>query len=169
MSLKKAEVFLKSTTSGMKSLPDAEPNSASVVSIKGVSEPAPLRSLTGAAPSPTTKTASLTKEEPSSALLPLSDNPVVAFFQRLDSKIMQVVFGRPEKYAVKLGKKLDDEKSDQIEQSDKVRKNSKPSTAIDVLSSAKKTEQAISAILTQEKSLNDFAILAKSAEVLTGS
>ena len=169
VSLKKAEVFLKSTTSGMKSLPDAEPNSASVVSIKGVSEPAPLRSLTGAAPSPTTKTASLTKEEPSSALLPLSDNPVVAFFQRLDSKIMQVVFGRPEKYAVKLGKKLDDEKSDQIEQSDKVRKNSKPSTAIDVLSSSKKTEQAISAILTQEKSLNDFAILAKSAEVLTGS
>jgi hypothetical protein len=167
--LKKAETFLKSATADLKNQSELSPNSASTVSTKGISEPTALKSLSSGAAAPAMKNPSTTKEtELPTYLLALSDNPVVALFQRLDSKVMSVVFGKPEKYAVKLDKKNDDEKSEQIEPAEKLKKNPKPSTPLEVLVSAKNTEQAIGAILTQEKGLNDLAVLARSGEVLIG-
>ena len=167
--LKKAEIFLKSATADLKNQPELSPNSASAVSTKGISEPIALKSLSGQASASAVKNPSTTKEAESSApLLPLSDNPVVALFQRLDSKVMAVVFGKPEKYAVKSDKKNDDEKSEQTEEAENLKKNPKPSTPLEVLISAKNTEQAIGVILAQEKSLNDLAVLARSGEVLIG-
>jgi hypothetical protein len=167
--LKKAEIFLKSATADLKNQPELSPNSASAVSTKGISEPTALKSLSGGVAAPAVKNPSTTKEAESSApLLPLSDNPVVALFQRLDSKVMAVVFGKPEKYAVKSDKKNDDEKSEQTEPAENLKKNPKPSTPLEVLISAKNTEQAIGVILAQEKSLNDLAVLARSGEVLIG-
>jgi len=167
--LKKAEIFLKSATADLKNQPELSPNSASAVSTKGISEPIALKSLSGQASASAVKNPSTTKEaESSTPLLPLSDNPVVALFQRLDSKVMAVVFGKPEKYAVKSDKKNDDEKSEQTEEAENLKKNPKPSTPLEVLISAKNTEQAIGVILAQEKSLNDLAVLARSGEVLIG-
>ena len=167
--LKKAEIFLKSATADLKNQPELSPNSASAVSTKGISEPTALKSLSGQASASAVKNPSTTKEaESSTPLLPLSDNPVVALFQRLDSKVMAVVFGKPEKYAVKSDKKNDDEKSEQTEEAENLKKNPKPSTPLEVLISAKNTEQAIGVILAQEKSLNDLAVLARSGEVLIG-
>jgi hypothetical protein len=167
--LKKAEIFLKSATADLKNQPELSPNSASAVSTKGISEPTALKSLSGQASASAVKNPSTTKEaESSTPLLPLSDNPVVALFQRLDSKVMAVVFGKPEKHAVKSDKKNDDEKSEQTEEAENLKKNPKPSTPLEVLISAKNTEQAIGVILAQEKSLNDLAVLARSGEVLIG-
>jgi hypothetical protein len=168
--LKKAEIFLKSATADLKNQSELSPNSASAVSTKGISEPTALKSLSGGVAAPAMKNPSTIKEaESSTPLLPLSDNPVVALFQRLDSKVMAVVFGKPEKYAVKSDKKNDDEKSESIESDEKLKNNPKPSTPLEVLLSAKNTEQSIGVILAQEKSLNDLAVLARSGEVLIGS
>ena len=167
--LKKAEIFLKSATADLKNQSELSPNSASTMSTKGISEPTALKSLSGGVAAPAIKNPSATKEAESSAsLLPLSDNPIVALFQRVDSKVMQVVFGKPEKYAVKSDTKNDDEKPEQTESADKLKKNPKPSTSLEVLVSAKNTEQSIGAILAQEKSLNDLTVLARSGEVLIG-
>ena len=166
--LKKAEIFLKSATADMKNLPELNPNSESSVSTKG-GEPAPLKPASSAVVAPTMKNSNAAKDAESSApLLPLSENPVIALFQRLDSKVMAVVFGKPEKYAVKSDKKNDDEKPEQIEPAEKLKKNPKPSTPLEVLVSAKNTERAIGVVIAQEKSLNDLVVLAKSGEVLIG-
>lgn len=166
--LKKAEIFLKSATADLKNLPELNLNSESAVSTKG-GEPAPLKPASSAVVVPTMKNSNAAKDTESSApLLPLSDNPVVALFQRLDSKVMAVVFGKPEKYNVKSDKKNDDEKPEQIEPAEKLKKNPKPSTPLEVLVSAKNTERAIGVVIAQEKSLNDLAVLAKSGEVLIG-
>lgn len=168
--LKKAEVFLKSATADLKSQSELSPNSVSTVSSKGISEPSALKSLSGGVADPAIKKPSTTKEAESSIpLLPLSDNPIVALFQRMDSKLMSVVFGKPEKYAVKSDKKNDEEGSEQTESAEKLKKNPKPSTPLEVLLSAKDTEQSIGVILAQEKGLNDLAVLARSGEVLIGS
>jgi hypothetical protein len=166
--LKKAEIFLKSATADMKNLPELNPNSESSVSTKG-GEPAPLKPASSAVVALTMKNSNAAKDAESSApLLPLSENPVIALFQRLDSKVMAVVFGKPEKYAVKSDKKNDDEKPEQIEPAEKLKKNPKPSTPLEVLVSAKNTERAIGVVIAQEKSLNDLVVLAKSGEVLIG-
>ena len=166
--LKKAEIFLKSATSELKNQSELSPNSESALSSKG-GESAQLKSTSSAVVAPAIKNFNAAKEaESSTPLLPLSDNPVVALFQRLDSKLMQAVFDKPEKYAVKSGKKNDDEKPEQIEQAEKLKKNPKPSTPLEVLLSAKNTERAIGVVLAQEKSLNDLMVLARSGEVLIG-
>lgn len=168
--LKKAEVFLKSATADLKNQSELSPNSVSTVSSKGISEPSALKSLSGGVADTAIKKPSTTKEAESSIpLLPLSDNPIVALFQRMDSKLMSVVFGKPEKYAVKSDKKNDEEGSEQTESAEKLKKNPKPSTPLEVLLSAKDTEQSIGVILAQEKGLNDLAVLARSGEVLIGS
>ncbi|MBU3560508.1 hypothetical protein [Polynucleobacter hallstattensis] len=168
--LKKAEIFLKSATADLKNQSELSPNSVSTVSSKGISEPSALKSLSGGVADPAIKKPSTTKEAESSIpLLPLSDNPIIALFQRMDSKLMSVVFGKPEKYAVMSDKKIDEEGSEQTESDKKFKKNPKPSTPLEVLLSAKDTEQSIGVILAQEKGLNDLAVLARSGEVLIGS
>ena len=91
----------------------------------------------------------------------LSDNPALAFFQKLDAKIMKVVFGKPDKYAY-----LSEEKIEEVDTPSMDVKSSKVGSVQDVLFGAKKTEQAISIVLAQEKSLTGLGILAKSAEAL---
>jgi len=167
--LKKAEIFLKSATSDLKNQPESNPNPESAVSTKGISEPTALKSLSSGVAAPVIKNSSATKDvESFTPLLPLSDNTIIAFFQRVDSKLMQVVFGKPEKYAIKSDKKNDDEKPEQIEPAEKNKKNPKPSTPLEVLISAKNTERAIGVVLAQEKNLNDLMVLARSGEVLIG-
>ena len=94
-------------------------------------------------------------------LATLSDNAALAFFQKLDAKIMKVVFGKPDKYA-----HLSEEKLEEVDAPTVDVKPSKVGTVQDVLFGAKKTEQAISVVLAQEKSLAGLGILAKSAEAL---
>ena len=95
------------------------------------------------------------------SLATLSDNAALAFFQKLDAKIMKVVFGKPDKYA-----HLSEEKLEEVDAPSVDVKPSKVGTVQDVLFGAKKTEQAISVVLAQEKSLAGLGILAKSAEAL---
>lgn len=94
-------------------------------------------------------------------LATLSDNAALAFFQKLDAKIMKVVFGKPDKYA-----HLSEEKIEEVDTQSVDVKPSKVGSVQDVLYGAKKTEQAISIVLAQEKSLAGLGILAKSAEAL---
>ena len=94
-------------------------------------------------------------------LATLSDNAALAFFQKLDAKIMKVVFGKPDKYA-----HLSEEKMEEVDAPSVDVKTSKVGSVQDVLYGAKKTEQAISVVLAQEKSLAGLGILAKSAEAL---
>lgn len=94
-------------------------------------------------------------------LATLSDNAALAFFQKLDAKIMKVVFGKPDKYA-----HLSEEKIEEVDVPSADVKSSKVNSVQDVLFGAKKTEQAISVVLAQEKSLAGLGILAKSAEAL---
>ena len=94
-------------------------------------------------------------------LATLSDNPALAFFQKLDAKIMKVVFGKPDKYAHLSEEKLEEADAPSVDV-----KSSTVGSVQDVLFGAKKTEQAISTVLAQEKSLAGFGILAKSAEAL---
>lgn len=96
-------------------------------------------------------------------LATLSDNAALAFFQKLDAKIMKVVFGKPDKYAY-----LSEEKIEEVDAQSADAKSSKVGSVQDVLFGAKKTEQAISVVLAQEKSLAGLGILAKSAEALLG-
>lgn len=96
-------------------------------------------------------------------LATLSDNAALAFFQKLDAKIMKVVFGKPDKYA-----HLSEEKIEEVDTQSVDVKPSKVGSVQDVLYGAKKTEQAISVVLAQEKSLAGLGILAKSAEALLG-
>jgi len=94
-------------------------------------------------------------------LATLSDNAALAFFQKLDAKIMKVVFGKPDKYAHLSEEKIEEADAPSIDV-----KPSKVGSVQDVLFGAKKTEQAISVVLAQEKSLAGLGILAKSAEAL---
>ena len=94
-------------------------------------------------------------------LATLSDNPALAFFQKLDAKIMKVVFGKPDKYAHLSEEKLEEADAPSVDV-----KSSTVGSVQDVLFGAKKTEQAISTVLAQEKSLAGFGILAKSAEAM---
>jgi len=91
---------------------------------------------------------------------PLSDNPALAFFQKLDSKIMKVIFGKPDRYAEPAVEETapsslaPEQKSINVEDIQ------------GVLVGAKTVEQSIGLVLAQEKSLAGLDILAKSAENL---
>ena len=94
----------------------------------------------------------------------LSDNPALAFFQKLDAKIMKLLFGKPDKYA-------ELEKEEDVPTSPAVAEQ-KTINAVDiqdVLIGAKTAEQSIVLVLAQEKGLAGLDILAKSAETLISS
>ena len=115
----------------------------------------------GSAKTSATNSTSQAPSADSSKLATLSDNAALAFFQKLDAKIMKVVFGKPDKYA-----HLAEEKLDEVEAQPAEAKSSKVASVQDVLIGAKKTELAIGTVIAQEKSLAGFGILAKSAEAL---
>ncbi len=147
--LKKSDSLFKSITDDVK----APVDSSSSVEVAGKS----------AASTPKTQLQSVNNSSGSGTtpLATLSDNPALAFFQKLDAKIMKVVFGKPDKYA-----HLSEEKLEEVDAPAVDVKSSAVGSVQDVLFGAKKTEQAISIVLAQEKSLAGFGILAKSAEAL---
>ncbi|OYY13608.1 MAG: hypothetical protein B7Y67_12140 [Polynucleobacter sp. 35-46-11] len=115
----------------------------------------------GSAKSPAMNSASPAQSADTAKLATLSDNPALAFFQKLDAKIMKVVFGKPDKYAHLAEEKLD---ASEVQAADT--KSSKVASVQDVLLGAKRAEQAMGTVLAQEKSLAGLGILAKSAEAL---
>jgi len=158
--LKKADRLLKSMTDDIKKPTDAAASTANtgVTGTTGISKPSPVKSLSASGSK--LQAARGSNNEPAPELAVLSDNPLVAFFQKLDSKIMKIVFGKPDKYA-------DSNKDDET-----VSPEQKPARAADVqevLLGAKNVELAISLVLTQEKPLGGLMILAKSAQSLLDS
>jgi len=96
----------------------------------------------------------------SGSLAVLSDNPALAFFQKLDSKIMKLLFDKPDKYAA-----LSNEE-DTAPASNPPEQNSVSAVDVqEVLIGAKSAQQSILILLAQEKGLAGLDILAKSAEV----
>ena len=158
--LKKTDRLLKSMTDDIKKPADAAASTANtgVTGTTGISKPPPVKSLSASGSK--LQAARGSNNEPAPELAVLSENSLVAFFQKLDSKIMKIVFGKPDKYA-------DSNKDDEA-----VAPEQKPARAADVqevLLGAKNVELAISLVLTQEKPLGGLMILAKSAQSLLDS
>ena len=148
--LKKADRLLRSMTDDVK-LPSDGSNSSSTSNAV-----ASQKSVTTANSS---KNQNSTAE--SGSLAVLSDNPALAFFQKLDSKIMKLLFDKPDKYAA-----LPNEE-DTAPALNAPEQNSVSAVDVqEVLIGAKSAEQSIVIVLAQEKGLAGLDILAKSAEVL---
>ena len=112
----------------------------------------------------TSKSVAASKNVSEGPVATLSDNPALAFFQKLDAKIMKLLFGKPDKYA-------ELEKEEDVPASPAVAEQ-KTINAVDiqdVLIGAKTAEQSIVLVLAQEKGLAGLDILAKSAETLISS
>ena len=149
--LKKADRLLKSMTDDVK-LPADNASPSNIVA------PAKMAAPVNNNKNMTSSKGSL--EEPK-VVATLSDNPALAFFQKLDSKIMKLLFGKPDKYA-------DLDKEEDVVASPAVpeQKTLSATDIQDVLVGAKTAEQSITLILAQEKGLAGLDILAKSADVL---
>ena len=148
--LKKADRLLRSMTDDVK-LPSDSSNSSSTSNAV-----ASQKSVTTAN---SNKNQNSTAE--SGSLAVLSDNPALAFFQKLDSKIMKLLFDKPDKYAA-----LPNEE-DTAPALNAPEQNSVSAVDVqEVLIGAKSAEQSIVIVLAQEKGLAGLDILAKSAEVL---
>ena len=147
--LKKADRLLRSMTDDVK-VPAESSNSSNALNAV-----APQKSVTT---SNSNKNQSSTDE--SASLAVLSDNPALAFFQKLDSKIMKLLFDKPDKYAALPNEEETAPASNPPEQ------NSVSTVDVqEVLIGAKSAQQSIVILLAQEKSLAGLDILAKSAEV----
>jgi hypothetical protein len=151
--LKKADRLLRSMTDDVK-LPIDGGNVSGGSNV--VNSPKPVTST-----SAKKAIASKSSSDESSKQATLSDNPALAFFQKLDSKIMKLLFGKPDKYA-------EPEKEEDIAVTPEVpgQKSVNANDVQDVLVGAKTAEQAIVIVLAQEKGLGGLDILAKSAEQL---
>ena len=159
--LKKADRLLRSMTDDVK-LPSDSPNEASPLNSTSSQKPIPVTA--SPANSKTNSAALKSSTDEVDAIEPLSDNPVLAFFQKLDSKIMKLVFGKPDKYA-------QSEKEEDLAVTPGLpeQKSANALNAVDVqgvLVGAKTAEQSIVMVLAQEKGLAGLDILAKSAEVM---
>ena len=159
--LKKTDRLLRSMTDDVK-LPSDSPNEASALNSTSSLKPIPV--TTSPANSKTNSAALKSSTDEVDAIEPLSDNPVLAFFQKLDSKIMKLVFGKPDKYA-------QSEKEEDLAVTPGLpeQKSANALNAVDVqgvLVGAKTAEQSIVMVLAQEKGLAGLDILAKSAEVM---
>ena len=147
--LKKADRLLRSMTDDVKA-PAESSNSSNTFNAV-----APQKSVTT---SNSNKNQSSTDE--SASLAVLSDNPALAFFQKLDSKIMKLLFDKPDKYAALPNEEETAPASNPPEQ------NSVSAVDVqEVLIGAKSAQQSIVILLAQEKGLAGLDILAKSAEV----
>ena len=147
--LKKADRLLRSMTDDVK-VPAESSNSSNTLNAV-----APQKSVTT---SNSNKNQSSTDE--SASLAVLSDNPALAFFQKLDSKIMKLLFDKPDKYAALPNEEETAPASNPPEQ------NSVSAVDVqEVLIGAKSAQQSIVILLAQEKGLAGLDILAKSAEV----
>lgn len=143
-SLKKSDSLFKSITDDLKPQSNAAAAGASKTGTPAVQSQSAVMQGASTAPQAT-----------------LSDNPILALLQKVDAKIMNLLFGKPDKYA-----HLSQDKLEPGDSPTASAKAPQVSSVQDVLQGAKRTEQAIGAVLAQEKSLVGFAILAKSAEAL---
>ena len=151
--LKKADRLLRSMTDDVKAPADS-------------SNPSNTSNAVASQKSATTANSNKNQNstDESGSLAVLSDNPALAFFQKLDSKIMKLVFDKPDKYAA-----LPNEE-DVVPVSNAPEQNSVSAVDVqDVLIGAKSAQQSIVVVLAQEKGLAGLEILAKSAEVLLSS
>jgi len=147
--LKKADRLLRSMTDDVKAPAESSNSSNSSNAL------ASQKSVTA---SNSNKNQSST--DGSGSLAVLSDNPALAFFQKLDSKIMKLLFDKPDKYAA-----LSNEE-DTAPASNPPEQNSVSAVDVqEVLIGAKSAQQSILILLAQEKGLAGLDILAKSAEV----
>ena len=156
--LKKADRLLRSMTDDVKAplvdiasanaTPNSTPPSSAVQKTASMSSNGKLQSSSKAS------------SEEASGTVPLSDNPALAFFQKLDSKIMNILFGKPDKYA----ESVNDDPAANAQTTEQ--KSVKADDIQDILLGAKTAEQSIAIVLAQEKSLAGLDILAKSAELL---
>jgi len=157
--LKKADRLLRSMTDDLKVPMDG-------TSVSGTSNATIAQKSTTVIASNNSVAAKVSTEE-SDTTVTLSDNPVLAFFQKLDSKIMRLLFGKPDKYA-----ELAKEEDSSAPTLNAGTPEPKPTNAVDVqdiLVGAKTAEQSVVIVLAQEKSLAGLDILAKSAEALVSS
>jgi hypothetical protein len=153
--MKKADRLLRSMTDDVK-IPADGANGASPASAANSQK---TTSTTNAS-----KSVAASKNVSEGPVATLSDNPALAFFQKLDAKIMKLLFGKPDKYA-------ELEKEEDVPASPAVAEQ-KTINAVDiqdVLIGAKTAEQSIVLVLAQEKGLAGLDILAKSAETLISS
>ena len=153
--MKKADRLLRSMTDDVK-MPADSANGASPANSANSQ-----KTTSTVNPSKSVAASKNVTEEPAATL---SDNPALAFFQKLDAKIMKLIFGKPDKYA-------ELEKEEDVEPIPAVAEQ-KTISAVDiqdVLVGAKTAEQSIVLILAQEKGLAGLDILAKSAETLVSS
>ena len=156
--LKKADRLLRSMTDDVKApAVDAVSSNAAPNTTTSSSAIQKTTSMSGASK---LQGASKGSSEEGSGAAPLSDNPALAFFQKLDSKIMNILFGKPDKYA--------ESASDDLTANSQApeQKSAKAEDIQDILVGAKTAEQSIAIVLAQEKSLAGLDILAKSAELL---
>ena len=156
VNLKKSDRLLKSMTDDIKK-PSDSPSAANtgISSTSGISKPPAVKTL-GASGSKL-QAARGSANEPTPDVAVLSDNPVIAIFQKIDSKIMKIIFGKPDKYA-------DLSKDDDVSASEP--KKSKAADVQEVMLGAKNIELAMSMVLAQERPLGGLSILAKSAQAL---
>ena len=85
--MKKADRLLRSMTDDVKMPADGANGTSSANSQKTTSTPN------------TSKSVAASKNASEGPVATLSDNPALAFFQKLDAKIMKLLFGKPDKYA----------------------------------------------------------------------
>ena len=150
--MKKADRLLRSMTDDVKMPADGVNGASSANSQKTTST------------ANASKSVAATKNVSEGPVATLSDNPALAFFQKLDAKIMKLLFGKPDKYS-------EQEKEEDVPASSTVAEQ-KTINAVDiqdVLIGAKTAEQSIVLVLAQEKGLAGLDILAKSAETLISS
>ena len=153
--MKKADRLLRSMTDDVK-MPADGANGASTANSANSQKSTPTANAS--------KSVAATKNVSEGPVATLSDNPALAFFQKLDAKIMKLLFGKPDKYA-------ELEKEEDVPASPTVAEQ-KTINAVDiqdVLIGAKTAEQSIVLVLAQEKGLAGLDILAKSAETLISS
>ena len=153
--MKKADRLLRSMTDDVKMPADGA---------NGASQANSANSQKTTSTPNTSKSVAASKNVSEGPVATLSDNPALAFFQKLDAKIMKLLFGKPDKYA-------EQEKEEDVPASSTVAEQ-KTINAVDiqdVLIGAKTAEQSIVLVLAQEKGLAGLDILAKSAETLISS
>ncbi len=152
--LKKADRLLRSMTDDVKLPVDS-------ASLSNTLNGATAQKLISSPASSKLQSTSKSAVEDSGASEILSDNPALAFFQKLDAKIMKLLFGKPDKYAESVK-----EEGAALSAAAPEKKSVNAVDIQDVLVGAKTAEQSIVIVLAQEKGLAGLDILAKSAEAL---
>lgn len=146
--LKKADDLLRSMGNVALVSANKANKGANLASSKNIESPAP--------PAGVTEVRGSTREDAHVGLIKLSENPLLAFFQKMDSKLMKAIFGTPYKYLEMVEGEGISNAPNTIKAAD----------IDDLFREVKVAETAISMILSQEINLAGLDILAKSVNQL---